>query len=805
MSEMMRQQPDSIDMVTLLRGIGRSMPKLLMASVAIGALTYGALSLMAPRFTSEVQLAISAKATNPFPDKNEKGGGSDAVTPRLDREAINTHVNALGSPDLALLVAKRLDLFSKPEFNGAVGSVDTFDTLMRTIGMSGPRAGESDTDRVLSTIKRQLRISAEKDSRFIRIGFSSVDAELAAAFANGLADAYRKRLVDVPVGETNDVVNALLPKIDQLRAEVVAADAEVERFRARTDQFRGGAQSTPINDQRMAALNDELTKAEGARAEAESRWRTANDLSRTGSADVLPEVQKSVVIQGLINQRVRLERQVSEASASLLPAHPRMRQLNADLAGLKRSVDAEVRKVVQSLEKEFRSAALRVADIDRQIGQLKTKVVNTSGDEAQLKSFEANAKAKRAELERLQKQFEDNKTLIVTRSVPIEAQIVSAARASYQVTFPKKTQIALLAMAGTLLIGLAIAFVREVWAHGQAGRPAPRSSGSSSSGSMTRREGDRRRVYEHELPVAAAPAAAAGAAAVASTSPVSAAPAAVMTPAVPANRMAMAAQRGQSTPVAKAAEESASAAAPTAATAVALPKTTQDAPITAPSPIAGPPSAAVNDVARHLVGSARPDVGYRTMVSSETPGIDPVGEAVDLVGAIADAGKRVVLIEWAPEGSVLTRDLGVDPAAGIGEVMRGEAGFEDIISIVPGTAIHFIATGTGISADAEKLDADGLNLILDALDEAYDHIVVVGQLAASRALFEAIEGRFDAGVAVSDARRRVSVLENPETSFLGFEVTEIDVIRLERSEGSVVSARRVDLSRGKQSAGHAAL
>ncbi|MEZ5843182.1 MAG: exopolysaccharide transport family protein [Hyphomicrobiaceae bacterium] len=782
MSEMMRQQPDSIDMVTLLRGIGRAMPRLLMASVAVGAVTWGVLSLMAPRYTSEVQLAISAKATNPFPDNKEKGGAPDAVTPRLDREAINTHVNALASPDLALQVAKELDLASKPEFNAAVGSVDTFDRLSRLVGMSGPRANETDTDRVLGTIKRQLRVSAEKDSRFIRIGFSATDPELAAAFANSLANAYRRRLVDVPVRETSDVVNALLPQIEKLRGDVIAADAEVERFRARTDQFRGGAQSTPINDQRMAALNDELTKAEGARAEAESRWRTANELSRSGSAEVLPEVQKSVVIQGLINQRVRLERQVSEASAVLLPAHPRMRQLNADLSGLRRSVDAEVRKVVQSLEKEFRSAALRVADIERQIGQLKTKVVNTSGDEAQLKSFEAAAKAKRAELERLQKQFEDNKTLVVTRSVPIEAQIVSAARASYLVTFPKKTQIALLAMAATLLIGLAVAFVREVWSHGQGGRPAPRSS------APTPRGGQRREMREAELPIAAEPVAAAAAAATTAAG-------------LSAARMSMAAPRG-----ATAARQSADRSAPVVQPVAAGPRDeTIVAPITAPSPIVAPAGGAVMDVARHLMANARSDVGYRTMVSSETPGIDPVAEAVDLVGAIADAGKRVALIEWSPDGSTLARDLGISPSAGIGEVLRGEAGFEDIISIVPGTAVHFIATGSGVSSEAETLDADGLNLILDALDEAYDHIVVVGQLAPARALFEAIEGRFDAGVAVADARRRVSVLENPETSFLGFEVTEIDVIRLERSEGSVVAARRVDLSRGQGTSGHASL
>ncbi len=44
------------------------------------------------------------------------------------------------------------------------------------------------------------------------------------------------------------------------------------------------------------------------------------------------------------------------------------------------------------------------------------------------------------------------------------------------------------------------------------------------------------------------------------------------------------------------------------------------------------------------------------------------------------------------------------------------------------------------NADGD-IDPDQMNLILDALDEAYDHIVVVGRHDEARKLFEAIEGR----------------------------------------------------------------
>ena len=67
-------------------------------------------------------------------------------------------------------------------------------------------------------------------------------------------------------------------------------------------------------------------------------------MMKAGSADALPDVQKSPLIQNLVQQRVRLERQISELSASLLPGHPRMRQLQGDLGGLKVQLTGEIAK-----------------------------------------------------------------------------------------------------------------------------------------------------------------------------------------------------------------------------------------------------------------------------------------------------------------------------------------------------------------------------------------------------------------------------------------------------------------------------
>jgi hypothetical protein len=116
------------------------------------------------------------------------------------------------------------------------------------------------------------------------------------------------------------------------------------------------------------------------------------------------------------------------------------------------------------------------------------------------------------------------------------------------------------------------------------------------------------------------------------------------------------------------------------------------------------------------------------------------------------------------------------------ELLQGKVKFEDVVRRVPASGAHFIPAGA-VALDRDALlDPDQINLTLDALDTAYDHIVIVARTNAARALFEAIQGRFDAGVLVAEGKRRPASLSEAPGSFLGFEVADIELFRLERSK-----------------------
>ena len=283
MRQSVAANPDDIDLLTLGGSLKRALPRLILYALMAGAVTYLALSTIAPRYTANAEIAITAKGSNnPFTSPSANGN-LETLTSRMDERAVNTHVRAIQAPDLLERVAADLDLAAKPEFNPALGPVDTFDRILRILGLADSGSDLSVADRVLNEIQDKLVVYGPKESRAITIAFTSIDPELAAGFANRLAETYRETLAKATVAETSAVQEKLAPRIAKLQAEVAEAAANVAKFRNSADLLRAGSQKTPVNEQQLAEVSSELTRVRTARTAAETRARNARDLMRRGT------------------------------------------------------------------------------------------------------------------------------------------------------------------------------------------------------------------------------------------------------------------------------------------------------------------------------------------------------------------------------------------------------------------------------------------------------------------------------------------------------------------------------------------
>ncbi|WP_439543012.1 GumC family protein [Hyphomicrobium sp.] len=727
------QRSDDIDLKSVWQAVTGSFRRLVVISVVLAGATFGVLKMMAPLYVSETQLAIESKSTNnPFSDPS-RNGSSDSVSVRMDKEAVNTHVRALMSTDLAETIVREMKLADLPEFNSARGSPDALSGILRLAGIGAPRANETDQDRALRSFLDRLEVYSPKESRFIGIRFTSIDPDLAAAIANRVAETYRNKLAQQSLTETDDVQKALAPKIEELAQEAARAESEVEKFRGEANIFKGGQQATGLNEQQLAELNAELSKVKASRSEAEARAKQAREMQDLGSAETLADVQKSPLIQNLVQSRVRVERQISELSATLLSGHPRMRQLHADLTGLKGQIAGEVAKIVDGIGKEAKVAALREEAVEKSVSDIKRQIVGAGPEEAKLRSLEADAKSKRGELDRLRAQYEANRVRADdTRTIPVEAQIVSSARPSTVPFFPKRGATALLVAIASFLIGLALVVTKALLSESPVARQGRK-------GPQNRREFAP--VLPEPPPSPAPPAPRRGTPQTYRADPLPA-------PSMPAPPM----------------PEVAHAAAPAASHA------------------APPVSISTADALAGSVEGLRKGnlAGVRTLFVGASDVFSLATESAAFCRRLAEKGLTVIMVDWSPAGSGVAEPLGQASWPGFSELLDGKARFEDVVLSLHDSDVHLIPSGQRIDLSATALDSDSVNFLLDALDDVYDHIVVVSHVEPAKDLFEAMQGRFDCGVVlVEDKAQKAKAVGAPGT-FLGYEVDGIALFAFEK-------------------------
>ena len=116
------------------------------------------------------------------------------------------------------------------------------------------------------------------------------------------------------------------------------------------------------------------------------------------------DVANSELIRRLSEQRVTLRAQLAEQSSTLLPQHPRIKEMRAQIADLDQQIRAEGDRLVRSLENEAKIAGARLETLSASLDQLKRQTASTSEQDVQLRALEREAKAQRDLFEILSRQ-----------------------------------------------------------------------------------------------------------------------------------------------------------------------------------------------------------------------------------------------------------------------------------------------------------------------------------------------------------------------------------------------------------------
>ena len=185
-------------------------------------------------------------------------------------------------------------------------------------------------------------------------------------------------------------------------------------------------------------------------------------IADKGDIDATPEVLKSELITRLIDQRVQVQRQLAELSATLLPSILASSNSPRSLPMFGVRIRDEALKIANSLENEAEVASARESSLRGSLNEVKTQASGQSDAEVKLRALEREAKAQRDLLESYLARYRDASARHDMGSVPAQATIVSRAHASLLPSFPKRGSLSLLVAVATALLALSYILAREL-------------------------------------------------------------------------------------------------------------------------------------------------------------------------------------------------------------------------------------------------------------------------------------------------------------------------------------------------------
>jgi hypothetical protein len=406
-------------------------------------------------------------------------------------------------------------------------------------------------------------------------------------------------------------------------------------------------------------------------------------IGEPGGLDAAAEVLSSRLIQRLRELQAAQSRDFAELSATLLPGHPRMRQLRAEQAELESRITQEINKIAQGLENEANITASQVSELREQLETYKREASDAKAAEVRLRALERESASQRDLLESFLRRYREASARVDLPSQPANARIISRATVASSPSYPKVLPILALTGVAAVLLGLVAAFLVEQFA-----APAPV-------------ERDHRlRARSHPL-----------------------------------------VRTGRPAPDGPGATIGEPAAEP--GFDVGSP---DPAPEPEPEPEFGPEpepalavgadihdrfAVAVRQVGRRIARLCT-SRGYRRLLVVDFDGADERDVAIlDIARVLGKAGHRTVLIELTGQSRIAAL-AGLPPHPGMAELLAGRAGLAEVVAESPNGNVSLITDG--LAPLPMPVPAERFARILGALGKRYDVVVALAGSIGSGAL-----------------------------------------------------------------------
>jgi succinoglycan biosynthesis transport protein ExoP len=465
---------DQFDLRELLLMLRRRRAVILGCITVITLLAVMLVFELKPKYTAETSLLLDSRKTNIIDLQAVMGG----LQP--EAAAIRSEVDVLRSRQLIAKVIEKLGLAGNPDFNTALrDEEDLLDTLARwrrnaALWLTAAGIGPAEKPVVLTPAEMQqqtlmllidklldhLVIGNDSRSYTIKMSYTADDPALAARIVNAIANAYLDDQLEAKFEATKRANSWLSSRVDDLRAQVNAAEQAVQAYREKNKLTVADSRGTTVSTQQLGELNSQLILASADRAQKEARLRQFQDSAKTSTIDAnTPEVMASPLISQLRSQETEVLRKEADLSAHFGDRYPALINVRAELRDVRRQITQEINKIVGNLAQEVQVARIREQSLQQNLGDLQKRASQSNDAGVKLNELQREAQASRTLYESFLSRFKETSQEEDIQQP--DARIIAIADVPLDPSFPNKKLFIALALLGSSLIGVLAAILSE--------------------------------------------------------------------------------------------------------------------------------------------------------------------------------------------------------------------------------------------------------------------------------------------------------------------------------------------------------
>ncbi len=242
-----------------------------------------------------------------------------------------------------------------PEERARIGArTDYFSRWLNAFGSNPQSSAGGAIDALASKAKADLQVEASRTSHIIQVKFDSPDPTVAATIANALAREFTEQSLEDRWAIAQHTGVWLSRHLEDLRVKLEKAERALQDYAQASGLMFTAQDQSPLDD-KFRQLQQELSAVQAERRERQSQY----ELIASSPADSLPEVLDS---PGRREQEIKLtdlRREFAEVRATFKPTYYKVKQLQAQIDELEKSLNRGRNDIVRRIQNEFESAKRR--------------------------------------------------------------------------------------------------------------------------------------------------------------------------------------------------------------------------------------------------------------------------------------------------------------------------------------------------------------------------------------------------------------------------------------------------------------